>query len=102
MLRSLMKGVGLGAGMSIGQEITRTIIQNLRNRGQGNQGAAGQATWDIQCGRCNEVNTGDSRFCGSCGNQLVSRCNLSSGTRCNCGYVNAQGQRFCSECGSQL
>ena len=103
MLRSLIKGVGLGAGMGIGQEIAGTIIQQVRNRGQagGNQNAV-PAGYDIQCGRCNELNTGDSRFCGGCGNMLISRCNLSSGVRCNCGFVNANGQKFCSECGTGL
>jgi len=97
----------MGTGMGIGQELTGTVIQHIRNRGQGsqdgNQSAAPRSdSWDIQCGRCNEVNTGDSRFCGSCGNQLVRKCDLSAGTRCGCGFVNANGQKFCSECGTSL
>jgi RNA polymerase subunit RPABC4/transcription elongation factor Spt4 len=57
---------------------------------------------DIQCGRCNEINTGDSKFCGECGNQLIYSCTLSSGVQCRCGFINAQGQKFCSECGNSL
>ena len=107
MLKSLLKGVSMGTGMGIGQELTGTIIQHVRNRGQAsanvNQSAAPiPAGRDIQCGKCNEVNTGDSRFCGACGNLLVRKCNLSTGARCNCGFINANGQKFCSECGTSL
>ena len=104
MLRSLLKGVGMGAGMGIGQEITGTLIQHMRDRrgGQGHSAGNGTAQMDIQCSGCREINTVDSRFCGNCGSALVSRCNLSSGVRCNCGFVNANGQKFCSECGSRL
>ena len=108
MLRSLMKGVGMGAGMGIGQEITGAVIQHIRDRradnspAQGNFTGNNQAQRDIQCGGCGEINTGDSRFCGACGGSLVARCNLSSGTRCNCGFINANGQKFCSECGTRL
>lgn len=107
MLKSLLKGVSMGTGMGIGQELTGTLIQHVKNMGQGNTGPSqaagtGSAMPDIQCGKCNEVNTGDSRFCGACGNMLVRKCNLSSGVKCKCGFVNAQGQKFCSECGGPL
>ena len=103
MLRSLIKGVGMGAGMGIGQEISGAVIQHIRDRraGQGPAMGGGQQQ-DIRCGGCGEINTGDSRFCGACGNALVARCNLSSGVRCNCGFINANGQKFCSECGTRL
>jgi len=104
MLRSLIKGVGMGAGMSIGQELTSTLIQHVMDKKQGSAGGdfgVGGGI-DIQCGKCNEISTGDSRFCGACGNPLVRRCTLTSGARCNCGFVNAQGQKFCSECGTNL
>ena len=105
MLRSLVKGVGMGAGMGIGQELTGTVIQHIRNRSQQSGAAATPAqntnTWDIQC-NCGALNTEDSRFCGQCGNALVKRCNLSSGVRCACGFTNASGQKFCSECGNRL
>ncbi|MDR2183515.1 MAG: zinc ribbon domain-containing protein [Clostridiales bacterium] len=106
MLKSLLKGVSMGTGMGIGQELTGTLIQHFTGRGQG-QGQTAPAVnqpmvRDIQCGRCNEINTGDSRFCGACGNMLVQKCTLTSGTTCGCGFVNATGQKFCSECGSSL
>jgi len=106
MLKSLLKGVGMGAGMGIGQELTGTLIQHVRNRsqGQGNQfniNSTG-AERDIQCGGCGAINTGDSKFCGSCGNGLVARYNLQSGVKCVCGYMNCKGQKFCSECGKGL
>jgi len=94
MLRSLMKGVGLGAGMSVGQQIVGSLMQNISQR---NSNASG----DITC-TCGEVNTADSRFCGSCGACLISRWNLREGEKCQCGFVNAQRQKFCSECGTRL
>ena len=106
MLRSLVKDVGLGAGMGIGQEIAGALIGHVKGRVAGQPAqqvpVARQAERDVQCGRCGEINTGDSRFCGACGNALVARCSLSSGVKCGCGFVNAQGQKFCSECGMQL
>jgi len=106
----------MGAGLGIGQEIAGAVIQTVKGRmsggaNAGNMGVPGgffDATApsmperDMQCSSCNEMNTADSRFCGACGNCLMSRINLSSGTRCVCGYINANGQRFCSECGSRL
>ncbi|MCL2388207.1 MAG: zinc ribbon domain-containing protein [Defluviitaleaceae bacterium] len=103
MLRSLLQGVGMGTGMGVGQEIAGTLIQHVLNRGQGgNQTAGNSMSMDIRCNSCNEINTGDSRFCGSCGNTLITRCSLQSGARCACGFVNANGQKFCSECGTRL
>ncbi|MCL2577283.1 MAG: zinc ribbon domain-containing protein [Defluviitaleaceae bacterium] len=98
MLKSLLKGVSMGTGMGIGQELTGTVIQHIRNRGQQSNNAGG---WDIKC-RCGELNTADSRFCGSCGSPVVARCNLQSGVRCSCGFTNVTGQKFCSECGNRL
>jgi len=101
MLKSLLKGVSMGTGMGIGQELTGTLIHHVKNRGQGNANA-GKTDRDIQCGGCGEINTGDSKFCGNCGNSLVVRYNIQSGVKCACGYVNCSGQKFCSECGKKL
>ncbi|MCL2357658.1 MAG: zinc ribbon domain-containing protein [Defluviitaleaceae bacterium] len=114
MLNSLIRGVSMGAGMGIGQQITGTLIQHVVGRTTGQRGNNGNNSgntghspppaatgWDIQCA-CGESNTGDSRFCGQCGKPLVARCTLSSGTRCACGFMNATGQKFCSECGNRL
>jgi len=94
MIRALMKGVGLGAGMSVGQQIAGALMYNIAQR---NANASG----DITC-TCGEINTADSRFCGSCGACLVSRCNLQEGVKCECGFINARKQKFCSECGIRL
>ena len=106
MLKSLLRGVSMGAGMGIGQELAGAAIRKVRGKGQGNTNTANTAAAatdrDIQCGKCNEINTGDSRFCGACGNTLVKKCVLDSGVKCACGFVNAQGQKFCSECGKPL
>ena len=97
MLRSLIKGVGMGAGMSIGQEIAGSLINNRRNRRH-----QGTVHRDVRCGACGEINTWDSKFCGACGNSFVVRCDLQQGVACSCGFINARGQRFCSECGTGL
>jgi membrane protease subunit (stomatin/prohibitin family) len=104
MLKSLLKGVSMGTGMGIGQELTGTLIQHVLNRGQQGQGQQNSTKghWDIKCSGCGEISTGDSRFCGSCGKSLVERCRLSSGVKCSCGFMNANGQKFCSDCGSSL
>jgi membrane protease subunit (stomatin/prohibitin family) len=106
MLKDLLKGVSMGTGMGIGQELTGTIIQNVMNKRSGNNfgdsnTAIKPGDRDIRC-ICGKINTGDSKFCGECGNAVVTRCILTSGVKCVCGYINAQGQKFCSECGSRL
>lgn len=113
MLRSLLRGVGMGAGLGIGQEIVGAVMQTVRGMtDSANPGNVGGGFFDAtapaipeqdkQCSGCGEFNTADSRFCGACGNCLMSRINLASGTRCTCGFINARGQRFCSECGTRL
>ena len=97
MLRSLIKGVGLGAGMSVGQQIAGAFMQNIAQRNANNANNYG----DISC-KCGEINTADSKFCGACGSCLISQCRLQEGVKCQCGYINAHGQRFCSECGARL
>jgi membrane protease subunit (stomatin/prohibitin family) len=102
MLKSLLKGLSTGTGMGIGQELTGTIIQAVKDKRSGTNASASSADRDIQCGKCNQINTGDSKFCGECGNTLITRCILQSGVKCGCGFINVQGQKFCSECGNRL
>jgi len=104
MLKSLMQGITTGTGMGIGQEIASTLIQTVVNKKLGGNmgGGANLTDMDIRCGKCNELNTTDSRFCGGCGNSLVRKIQLSSGATCTCGFVNCSSQRFCSECGTRL
>jgi len=98
MLRSLLKGVGLGTGMGLGQELAGNLLENIR----GKKGGYSASERDIQCDRCGQINTSDSKFCGECGSPVVTRCILKSGVKCACGFMNVQGQKFCSECGNQL
>ena len=108
MLKSLLKGVGIGAGISVGQEIVGGLMRNRnssnRNVSTNNSNNANNSNLerDIQCRACGEVNTGDSRFCGECGGALQNRITIASGVKCDCGYMNAAGQKFCSECGKGL
>jgi len=112
MLKDLLKGVSMGTGMGVGQELTGVLIQGVRDRFGKNDLGSGDAVnaaaiggtveRDIQCGGCGAINTGDSKFCGACGFSLMSQITLASGVKCNCGFLNAQGQQFCSECGKKL
>jgi membrane protease subunit (stomatin/prohibitin family) len=102
MLKSLLKGVSMGTGMGIGQELTGTLIQNFIGQKKSNNAGMVSSDLDIRCSSCGQVNTSDSKFCGECGNSFVTRCILQSGVKCNCGYMNARGQKFCSDCGTRL
>ena len=102
VLKSLIKGIGIGTGVGIGQQLTNTVIQNMMNKKGGNSAAVQAAERDIKCNSCGALNTGDSKFCGACGNSLAARYDLQNGVTCSCGYTNAQGQKFCSECGKSL
>ena len=98
MLRALIRGVGMGAGIGIGQEIVGAIIDRVQH----GRHDIYESTRDIRCSGCGEFNTEDSRFCGQCGNTLIERCHLSQGVTCSCGFVNAKGQKYCSECGTMV
>jgi membrane protease subunit (stomatin/prohibitin family) len=102
MLKSLLKGVSMGTGMGIGQELTGAILDKIGQKRNNNSGGNAAVERDIQCGKCGEINTGDSKFCGGCGNCLATRYNLQSGVKCACGFLNVKGQKFCSECGQRL
>jgi len=102
MLKSLLKGLTIGTGMGIGQELTGAVLKNVRDQKSGRNTGNKTAERDIQCGNCGEINTGDSKFCGACGNSLAARYDLQSGIKCSCGFMNARGQKFCSECGKPL
>jgi class 3 adenylate cyclase/tetratricopeptide (TPR) repeat protein len=47
------------------------------------------------CSNCGAENPPEQKFCGECGNRLVSPCP-------SCGTQNPPGQRFCGECGTAL
>ena len=102
VLKSLIRGFGVGTGIGIGHELTKTVIKNMKNKKSGGSPAIQGAEKDIKCDACGEINTGDSKFCGACGNSLTVKYELQSGVTCSCGYTNAQGQKFCSECGKSL
>ncbi|HVF08270.1 MAG TPA: adenylate/guanylate cyclase domain-containing protein, partial [Actinomycetota bacterium] len=47
------------------------------------------------CATCGTTNTGDARFCSSCGESLLSKCP-------SCGAELAADARFCSTCGASV
>lgn len=49
----------------------------------------------MHCSECGFENSKTNRFCGDCGNALVSSCSA-------CGSSNPPNQKFCGECGTAL
>lgn len=88
-------GVGLGAGMSLGQAMAGAIRDSQNPQGQSQQApAAAPAT--ITCPNCHHQIPASSKFCPDCGYNL-------QGTPCpKCGTVNPPGAKFCTNCGTAL
>lgn len=73
-------GVGLGAGLGMVQNIPAPIVPPQNN---------------TMCSKCGAANTSGSKFCNSCGANL-----LPEKKKCqNCGCLIADGAKFCPECG---
>lgn len=109
-------GVGLGAGVAMGQMFTKSFQQD--NTDQGNQAspkilcphcqnpiekdskfcsACGKSTQTEKtpCAKCGKLNDLDNKFCSDCGNPMVLKCN-------NCGNALKPGAKFCPECGESV
>jgi hypothetical protein len=94
-IRSFANGLGLGAGISIGKEVTKNL---MGNRGQNQQGQAG-----VECANCRTMNQAGMKFCGSCGAEIIIAVpSIGTGIACACGVINEEGRKFCSECGGKL
>lgn len=94
-----MANAGAGIGMGLG------LMQNagglFSSMGQNVNIAPAQApraTDDgVTCPQCGAKNGKDRKFCGECGQKLIT------GIACpSCGHVNPAGTKFCGECGTKL
>lgn len=90
-----MANAGVGVGMGLG------LMQNagglFSSMGQNVNIAQSRTDEEIACPQCGAKNAKDSKFCGECGQKLIS------GIACSaCGHVNPTGMKFCGECGTKL
>ncbi len=111
-------GMGVGVGAGLGMMIPGMLARNV----QGNSSSTGTADM-LQCHRCHNEVSADSRFCPRCGAQLVimNRCpecqtelpaeakfcsscgkHLTDSTICpHCGAKLPPGTKFCTDCGEK-
>ena len=82
-------GLGLGLGMMLPNIFA--LKQAASGTQSGNQEVGGDK---VSCPDCHNLIPGDSRFCPTCGHQLLQlvRCN-------NCGKNLTPKAKFCSQCG---
>ena len=94
-----MANAGAGIGMGLG------LMQNagglFSTMGQNVNIAPAQAPRvaddGVTCPQCGVKNGKDRKFCGECGQKLIT------GIACpSCGHVNPAGTKFCGECGTKL
>ena len=110
VIRGAAKGLGLGAGMAVGNQ----LVGNLLNRGRNNNAAqnpfnpgmqqpAPQAPiGGISCPACNTGNESTRKFCAGCGGALIAP-TAANGISCvGCGTVNDATRKFCGGCGNKV
>lgn len=88
-------GIGMGFGLmqnagglfsTMGQNVNISPAQSIVAVDDG-----------VVCPQCGAKNGKDRKFCGECGQKLVT------GIECpSCGHVNPAGTKFCGECGIKL
>ncbi len=88
-------GIGMGLGLmqnagglfsTMGQNVNIAPAQSTRTADEG-----------VTCPQCGAKNAKDRKFCGECGQKLIT------GIACpSCGHVNPAGTKFCGECGTKL
>ena len=88
-------GIGMGLGLmqnagglfsTMGQNVNISPAQSTKSTDDG-----------VTCPQCGAKNGKDRKFCGECGQKLIT------GIACpSCGHVNPAGTKFCGECGTKL
>lgn len=88
-------GIGMGLGLmqnagglfsTMGQNVNIAPAQSTRTADEG-----------VTCPQCGAKNAKGRKFCGECGQKLIT------GIACpSCGHVNPVGTKFCGECGTKL
>lgn len=88
-------GIGLGMGLGVAPSVNGMfagIGSDVAPNNNAPQEKAGNT-----CPSCGSTNPAGQKFCGNCGNSMVS------GVTCpGCGSLNPVGQKFCGECGAKL
>jgi membrane protease subunit (stomatin/prohibitin family) len=110
-------GMGVGVGAGLGMMIPGMLAQSV-------QGGGTKTAEALQCPKCHNEVTADSRFCRNCGTQLVvmnrcpecrtelpaeakfcSGCGLRLGEILSCPHCSATlppGTKFCTNCGEKV
>lgn len=88
-------GIGMGLGLmqnagglfsTMGQNVNISPAQSTKSTDDG-----------VTCPQCGAKNGKDRKFCGECGQKLIT------GIACpSCGHLNPAGTKFCGECGTKL
>lgn len=79
-------GVGLGAGMTIGNQFGNNVNQVLNNT---------PSDTVVYCPKCKTAVKAGSKFCNECGYSLQKKI-------CECGNVLEANSKFCNNCGRKV
>lgn len=91
-------GAGLGMGMGVAAN-AGSMFQNISSNMEPSSGVdrGRNETGGNACPNCGANNPAGQKFCGTCGNAMIT------GIKCaSCGAINPTGQKFCGECGKKL
>ena len=86
-------GMGVGVGAGLGMMIPGMLAQNVSRPSASATGTIEM----LECPKCHNEVTPDSRFCQNCGTHMVvmNRCQ-------DCGTELPAEAKFCSECGNEI
>jgi len=102
-IRWVAKGVGLGAGAALGNQLANSMMNNRNRNNQNNQNNQQfqqepqviQSQQGFQC-ECGAICEPSWKFCGGCARSLVPP------TCSSCSSTNEAGDKFCRSCGTAL
>lgn len=90
-------GAGIGMGLGLMQNAGGLFSSMGQNVNIASAQSSGAADDGVTCPQCGAKNGKDRKFCGECGQKLIT------GIACpSCGHVNPAGTKFCGECGTKL
>lgn len=90
-------GAGIGMGLGLMQNAGGLFSAMGQNVSIASAQTPGEVEDGIACPQCGAKNARDRKFCGECGQKLMT------GIACpSCGQINPAGTKFCGECGARL
>jgi membrane protease subunit (stomatin/prohibitin family) len=101
-------GVGIGAGFSMAQELSKGMVGGDKNKNFGrsanetttSESKPPEAQVSSICRNCGNKIDDNTKFCPECGTELKTSESL---VKCgNCGASIIQGSKFCGQCGAKL